>query len=59
MGKFSKIAMGLNVIAVVAVLVALIVNVLSYGEGTVTVSILSFSYEVSYGAASVTSDTGK
>ena len=32
MGKFSKIALGLNVVAIICVLVALIVDTLSYYE---------------------------
>ena len=46
MGKFSKIALGLNVVAVLCVLVALIVDTLS----TVDDSISSVSYTGTYGA---------
>ena len=42
MGKFAKIAAGLNVVAVICVLVALIVNILSYYDGN--------GVEATYGA---------
>ena len=56
MGKFAKIAAALNVVAVICVLVALIVNVLSYYEGGSGEATFLLSYyegtdgEVTYGA---------